>query len=514
MNNPVRHILFCLFFLAGSTLTQQDSGAYPLSEKTGEIPPPLVLPYQKCGQGAVARTQKWIESLSLAETEAEFCFECRREAGSSFAAQSAARQIKEAETAISLPKECFLAMAVRGNRTFKKSQYVDCGESNSYFQRKTKLCVNNEYIEALQKLFFKMADCFSYTSARRQQIFHLINQESGGIVNILSESEAKCLGQITGDYVKTLNNQIKSKQKSGPIKHTRDIYSEVIQKCPELSEKKLKKSPRLICESTKDTYACLLYSFLGLERNLRSIRENLDFVPEYMGAREFNETDGAKLSSAFPLTVSEMARVKVRLNGEEKEWLIWGDADLYDTLQEEKEKGNSPVILSAEKIPLFQRREDIELFFNYWAHNGGGSLAGTRMISMMERLKQRLSSSCNPRSNSLDCLSGSSVLQEEGLSNKDAVSFFAEDLFDDYPGSFNRKTEVSQYVNKIINTSQNVFAFKEKSEGTNNMLNHYKNAFKYGDIKLSDENAVNFQKHIDGICPTMRDLVSWEQPEK
>ena len=520
MKKVLNIILFILPLFIPFVMPRQAKG-YPVALKEGEVPPPLVLPYQKCGENTLKRTQNWIENLDWppAETEAEFCFECQQDGQASFSAQGIAEQIQTTADSVSLPKECFLAMSVRGNRTFKKNQYVICPEgAKRDFHRGRKLCVTPEYVETFREVFLQMSKCFSHSRKRQQQILHLINRESGGIANILSPSTAKCFGQITEGYVDTINNQIRTKYSSSmnpSTRHLRDIYDAVIEKCPNLREKKLKGNNTLVCGATRDPYACLFYSFLGLDRNMRLIKDNFDRVTDHMGNSDFDTPEKEKIRGVFPLTVSEIARVKILLNGEEREWLIWDDSELYHNIKSVRGNGGSIDLLSVDKIPLFEHRQDVELFFNYWAHNGGGAEAQSRLIMRLERLKERLShSSCQPNDKTPICKARLDLLQGKSLSNRAAVSFFEEDLRNTYkPGDERRRNEVADYVGNIIEGSQTTFDYTPDSEGTNNMIKHYKGAFQYGHINLSDENADNFQKHIANVCPDMADIISWPEPE-
>ncbi|MCY4321390.1 MAG: hypothetical protein OXC37_03165, partial [Bdellovibrionaceae bacterium] len=136
--------------------------------------------------------------------------------------------------------------------------------------------------------------------------------------------------------------------------------------------------------------------------------------------------------------------------------------------------------------------------FYYWAHNVGQSLVNGSLIKRIERLKKNISISCNQSTAKQNrCLAREQIKKGEGLSSSLALKMFANDLLRTYPaGTTKRKQEVANYVKNILSSSEKVFNYEEDSQNTNIMLKYYKNQ-----AGLSEEEAIQFQKEIDDICP-------------
>ena len=475
-------LFLIMFFLAGSP-----SSAFS-----------LVFPYQKCEKKNTEYTQE-ITSES-AVTEADFCIQCQEDPIWS----KLWKHIQSTVESLSIPKQCFLAMAIRGNKLFPDKQYISCSQSQlRNFDGYTKLCVNEDYVNMIQQAFADMSYCFNYTWHRQKEIFHLINQESGGILNIQSPTSARCLGQITTDYVKhDVNKYIQSTKRKRPLKYS-EIYDEVIQRCPHLEQKVLKNLNSMTCQMIRDPYVCLFYTFFGLEKNHRKISDSLNSVTSYMGNREFSKEDKQKFK--LPIKVNEMLNIQVEFNGKKSHWVFWDDSELYDTLKNIRASKKPFKILRTKKTPLFKNQEDIELLFNYWSYNGGNSLASSRLIPMVERLKQNLSQSCKSAdSEKPRCIAREQIKKGQSLNSNTVLPFFENDLLANYPSrSKSRRTEVAYYVRKVIQTNKNVFGYKNESQQTNTMINFYRKAFSFKkrNVELDHNTAEEFQKNVSEVCP-------------
>ena len=507
-----RFCLFCLLFFYPLSIH-----SYPLNEQ-GESPAPLITPYEKCEEeGPRDRTNQVLSSAM----EAEFCPQCELTPSTSPATQNLQQTI-EALHSMLIPKACFAAMAINGNRVFAENRYAFCKDKEDHGNHKgKKLCIDGDYVDMFQKSFFRMARCFNSSPEILERIFLLMNHESGGVLNVLSPSTAKCWGQVTGIYVDDLNLYINSREHRNPKKNS-EIYEEASQNCPwikntiadikdlkytipkdaspELKARLIRNNKHLTCRSTSDPDLCLFYTFFGLTLNSRFITQRLDSPSRHMRNREFSSEDLEKLDG-FPIKRSEMARVKVLLNGkEEKNWLIWDDSELYDHIQTVRGRGDSIEIISAQKVPVFKDREELETTFNWLAHNGGPAYSsGHRLIAMIDRFRQKVSLSCKEEDAHLNrCRLRRIVTGGEGLSIKDVLPLFERDtLANHHEKDPARKKQVSEYVGKIIQDGQNVFSYSgEDNETFITVRKRYENAGGY-----SSENARNFQRHISDVCP-------------
>ena len=454
----------------------------------------LVFPYQKCNKQSENYTERMVSDFSA--TEAAHCFECQKNGHS---IDAIIKQLTKYFSSTAISKQCFLAIALRGNRIFSDDQYISCSKNNlKQFDGYTKFCIDENYVYMIHRAFAKMSQCFNFNIRRQQEAFNLINQESSGILNAQSETKARCLGQLTIDYVKEINKYIRSRKNSKPLKLS-EIYDEVIKRCPDLRDTMLKDINSITCQTTHDPYICLFYTFFGMEKNYRIIQNKLNSVSDYMGTREFSNSE--KQVFQLPIRVNEILNVKAIVDGQEIHWIFWDGSELYDTLRRSEKQ---IVILKANKIPVFENQVDIVSLFNYWAHNGGNSISRTRVISMVERLKKSIARSCKANSKEPRCLFRNQIQKGESLSATSARSFFEKDLLHNYPSkSRARRKEVAYYVRNIINTNKRTFDYKEKSNQTNTMLNFYKRAFKFKDVGLSNEEAMAFQKNVFKTCPQL-----------
>ncbi|MDE0118961.1 MAG: hypothetical protein OXM55_03005 [Bdellovibrionales bacterium] len=448
------------------------------------------LPYDvQCTKHKIQRTNDLAQDPSI--TEADFCALCE-----SHLANTPEPYISIKETFINIPKSCFLAMALRGNALFPFKRYVHCESKNqATFHKRRKFCINENYINTIYKAWKDMAKCFNSSLERQKEMFHLINQESGGILNIKSKTGARCLGQVTIDYVKTINSLISSSDKKNPLQHS-EIYTEVTQRCPQLAEKVLKNINFITCQTSLDPHTCLFYTFYGLERNHRIMKNNFNSKSDYMGNREFPKkvTDQYQL----PIRLNEVLHITgTTKNGNNIDWVIWDDSELYELW----EKIDDSKDLTIKKTPLFKNQEKIEQMLNYWAHNGGQSLVNSSLIKRIEKLKRNISRSCRSSSQENRCLAREQIKQEgRGIDSSLALKMLSSDLLETYPSnSRKRRTEVAQYVTKMIDSSQQVFNYNEGSQNTNSMLNRYK----YAQPNLSREEKISFQKQISKVCPKL-----------
>ncbi|MBC6415361.1 MAG: hypothetical protein GDA46_03105 [Bdellovibrionales bacterium] len=428
---------------------------------------------KKCTSEEIARTNKKFKT-----SEINLCMECQTK----------------------IPHECFLAMAIRGNRIFEAKQYKYCQkEESTSFKSNQKFCINNNYITALLQAFNDMSYCFQFNKEKREVMFHLMNHESGAILNVMSPTGASCLGQITEDYVKTINKIIKDSNS----KH-HNIWQEVSSRCPEVENFKIEDLNSMNCQSMLNPHKCLMYTFFGLRKSYKNIEERLNsepgFEPRHMGNREFKSSDSfpsqgdlAKVKyenflSLLPIDRKEMLTVKGRnIDGKKINWLIWDDSEIYLWY---RKIDWSDETLEIQKVPLFEREEDIKTMFVYWSHNGGHSLSRDFFILSVKDLKQELAKICHEDSKEFRCKMRNQVQEGQGLSSVLAHEFFREDIFKNYPGNKARKNEVANYVSKIIESGDFIFNLE----------------YDLSEILKSNEEGIEnfifqFQKDVSEFCP-------------
>ena len=501
------------------------------------------LPYKaNCSKGQKQRTLQFIP----VSTEATYCFEC-----SPKEQQTLLKLKKDIDDFFSktktIPKKCFLAIAVRGNKIFD-SRYRYCSNENNvnFLEgRDQKFCINNDYITAVYKAFKKMSYCFNFDKKTQEDIFLLINRESGGILNTRSPSFARCLGQITKDYVTTINTSIEKADNKNPHSNS-FIWNNFVNRCPDLKSLRIKEKTTLNCQASQNPQLCLLYSFFGNARSLHNIQKRLDSPHDYMGNQEFpsaedlmpeEATTTAKkryqsLLELFPIKRKEMIVMKITVKtGEEKTWVIWDDSEIYNGKLHKKIDWTKPV--NIKKVNIFENERDIKTMFMYWAHSGGGSLSRGGFTARLKRLKQSIArggcdplicqeikknlereickenqeskcqemkinlenAGCNPE---LRCQMRRKLEKGERISNSLAEEFFQRDLKQTLE---HRKLEVGNYVRNIFCSRSQAFDNREGSSTYKTLESYYKNN------KIDKNVAKNFIEETDKNCPqALKDL--------
>jgi len=478
----------------------------PVSAQEGDI----AYPYQSCNLHNIAFTKQIIEN---SESEAGFCTECNSQRNSFY---SLIQQLQQPQKIINIPKECFLAMSIRGNQLFSKKQYIYCADkdhtrSSGY----KKICVNKDYIDTIHKAFHELSDCFDFSPEEEKSIFALINQESGGILNVRSQFGARCLGQITKDYVEEINRYIKSSKSKNPIDYS-EIYTQASTKCPKLENLVLKtaqvkkRNAYLTCQSTRDPYICLFYTFFGLKKNYKRIHDSLKGQSDYMGNRSLSSLQiykqNTRFHNAFSINLNEMLNMKLRLNGKEEHWVFWDNSELYDTLKKLEKTAAQVEILEAEKTPIFKNDKEIETMFLFWSHNGGGTYSRFRMVDLIEKLKINIAQPCR-RLQTKMCKMRQKIQTKQSLSLKDVLPYFEGYLERTYPSKRqSRRREVSNYARNVLTTYSKVFNYPNPE-----MINRYRKAFQHKkeQLELDKEDAQAFQQLVAEKCLNIRPIDSF-----
>ena len=459
----------------------------------------LALPYERdCSQHKINNTKQF--SSDDKGTEAGYCPECP---------QNDSAQIKiisQTQDLInnSIPKKCFLAMAVRGNQLFPTWRYNYCKtEKQSRAEKRQKFCMNKDYITAIHQAFERMSFCFDFDNKKEEEAFFLINHESGGILNVRSKYGARCLGQITEDYVNEINTIISTANKTNPHKHA-DIWTSALNKCPDLDSFLIEEMKYITCKSTQNPYTCLLYTFFGLEKSHKNLKERLNSNFNFMGTRKFiaeniKFSQGGETKTIYenflknrPIKKNEMLTVRATSkSGADIKWVIWDDSEfhgLYEKIDWTKK-------VNIQKKPLFNNEKDIETMFIYWSHNGGHSLSRDGFSQRVKKLKQNIARSCSDKDTSPRCQMREQIKNGQGVSSSLALKFFSNDIRSSYPSTKStRRNEVANYVSNIVDSHDTIFPNKDSKNRETMVKYHEKN-------KINSEEAEAFQDTARQMCP-------------
>ena len=459
------------------------------------------LPYEaNCSEPQKERTRQF----SPSETEAGFCIECDY---SKTSAENLSA-LKNFNLIPTIPKKCFLAIATRGNHIFD-NRYNYCSKETNPSPIKGRFCINEDYITAVHETFKKMSFCFGFDQKVQNDLFFMINHESGGVLNARSSTGARCLGQITQGYVKTINNIINSTNRKRPDPESY-IWADLLSRCPDLESSRINLNS-ITCEATQNPEKCLLYSFFGKKRSLNSIQDTLDSTHGYMGNREFPTVEKAldkeilpntqqaqqkyqNMLSLLPMKQKEMLIIKATLNnGKKVNWVMWDDTEIYDRKIHSRIDWTQEVEIK--KTDLFQNERDIKAMFMYWGHNGGETISKNGFKTRLRKLKQSIAGGCKPKNKQLRCQMRRKIESGEKVPNALALEFFQQDLSSSYPSkSSTRRNEVSNYVTNIIKDRNSAFGVDEASR-----QNLYKKYYKKNDIEKTD--ALQFLRTANSKCP-------------
>ena len=422
---------------------------------------PSTIPYQKnCNPESIDITKKLDRLVDTTkETEASYCFNCNK-------TTKPARHKSESF----IPRECFLTIALRGEKTFIKRRYAHCSSiKDSQPDSQKQYCINKDYIDTIHKAFHIMSRCFGYKKENQEALFHLIHQESKGILNAVSPTGARCLGQITSSYVSRINRLIERNTKP-------EIYTSFLERCPQLKDKVLAKIDNLTCHTTQDPHTCLFYTIFGFTENQNYISKNLNSPSNFIEKIAFSEQERRLFK--LPIKRNEVLKVQIQVGKNSFSWLFWDDSELHKALDILEAQSDHPSTkLTVKKAPLFKNQKDVELMFNYWAYNGGTSISRYIMTTMIDELKKSLikkSEKCKASTN-CNLQLRNQILKKEGLSSEAVLTFFENYLLKNYPSKKqSRKEEVAHYVRKLIDTNHFVF---------------------------TNRHTTGIQKHFNKFCP-------------
>jgi len=399
-----------------------------------------------------------------------------------------------------IPYACFLQATIRGNANLPLKRASHCNDEN--FENKIptgtkKHCINKSYVDMISKAFSDMSYCFDMDKKDQKDLFHLINHESGFVLNARSHSRARCLGQLTGDFIKEINKIM------GRADHKRPhpfsyIYNQAIERCPGLAEKIPLGKSHLTCQATHDPHTCLFYAFYGWKKNYHTMSSALEEPLDYMGnKRSFTKT--MKTLLQLPLNLNEILVLEGEVDGKKRSWVMWDDSEIHDMVKKNGWKAKDFRSLKINKVSLFKDSDKVARAFSYWAYNGGYSVAMKTGPIFVEQLKRDIASGCPKDSNQERCLFRNKIKNGESLSSRTALAYFKRQIRRHYPSSSKkRRNEVANYVENIASDSE--FLFDESST----QKERYKREFLDNKSKLkhiSDEDKEAFMSHVRKVCP-------------
>ena len=464
------------------------------------------LPVQKCEESNkdftahVAKKAGEFNVLEASEeqTEGGFCYECSKTEQKNLGEQASQtnRLANYKSYKSALPFECFLASSLRGINIFSQEQMTYCEDKNfenSYYTGRKKHCINEDYVDMISKAFLDMSYCFDLSQQEQVDFFHLINHESGFIVNAKSNTGARCLGQVTLDYVDEINNKIDGQR--GGLDYT-SFYKKALDRCPGLEKALLSNFDYFSCKVTHAPHICLFYTFFDFLSNYKIIVKNLEEPLDYMGRRSFSRS--MKKHFHLPLKLNEVLIVRGTVRGKEVDWVFWDDSELFDLIQKYGWTDQEMKNLKAVKQDLFQNSDKAAKVMNYFAYNGGGTVARNTSRIMVRRLKQGISRSCPENSKRDTCLFRKKLQNGNSLSIKETLPYFESHLKKNYPSkSSTRRKEVADYVKKTFNDSD----FLLHNSGADS--EKYPAEFLYNrtDLEATKDQKKRFLDHFRKTCP-------------
>ena len=466
------------------------------------------LPFQKCEKdkeaftGHVVKKSQEFDILQVTErkTEGGHCFYCNRNKEENFLDGmifKIDRLIDYKNYKSAIPYECFLAASLRGVSEYvvPESRSAYCADEsfeNKAYTGQKKHCINKAYGDMVSKAFLDMSYCFNLSEQDQVDFFHLINHESGFILNAKSETGARCLGQLTEDYVEEVNETIKGKRDSRFVR----FYEETLNRCPGLEEKILPKFDYLDCKTTHDPHICLFYTFFDLKKNYDMISKALNEPLDYMGNRgAFSKS--MKKFFQLPLKLNEVLLVKGVLRGKKVNWVFWDDSELFGLMRKNKWTEQEMESLEVTKLPLFQNSDKIARMINYWAHNGGGSVARNMGRIMVRRLKQDISIGCPETSKTRTCLFRKKLQNGKALSSGEVYPYFRSYVRKKYPAGSSRKRQVANYVRNIVSDSE--VLFDEESDRKEKYQKDFLDTQSNLDGTKKDQHQ--FVDYVREVCP-------------
>ena len=452
------------------------------------------LVYEKCPDHQEKYTQRIIQSSrnfisdpkeSEEDTEASFCLDCSID-------ELLANLVKMNEASINqnIPKACFLASNLKGNKTSrhrhgKRAGRYYCNKKGKVSQYPLvkgrwlwppRVCFNKDYVDMTAQAFHTMANCFGFNYKDKKELFALYNHESGFVLNAKSGTGARCYGQLTLGAVKDNLDEIYFKKKG------LYTYKEILKTCPEIQKivpktftkkqpisisrfNKIFGNSSITCPSTHNPYFCLFHSMFFIKRYLNTLDEVRSESPNYLPANKSIPKSLAKKLNLDkePLRPDELIifKGKIKFEGKtsQEEFLFWDISEMYDAMED---VSFDPADIQVQRLPLFQNNDTVKWSILQHSYNGGSSVIINLFPVFIENLKKRVAKTeaCNKPS-SKECEYRTQLLSGEPLSSPTFDKTFNDYLLNNYPKKLKRRKEVA-YFNKKIESNLGHIGLRSK----------------------------------------------------
>ena len=101
-------------------------------------------------------------------------------------------------------------------------------------------CLSSTYFQKMAQVFDQVASCANLTPTDKQNLFTIINHESAFMPNAKSDTDARCMGQFTGN----LANELTARLVAGMQGKDEDSHGleKTLQNCPRLASHTLPKN--------------------------------------------------------------------------------------------------------------------------------------------------------------------------------------------------------------------------------------------------------------------------------
>ncbi len=526
-------------------------------------------PYEKCNWKNKSYTDRLVKDSQLKKydrPQATFiCFNCLKNQLFNPATweiqrlQNISQGLVGDQRSADIPSMCFLAGTLkargrrwaddgkghsyyycpnsRSNQINRSMTFSNCSRRNRHactlhepFVRKVgvhyrnipirKPCLNQSYIDMTARAFNKTADCFGYKSLEdKKQLFAVMNHESAFILNKRANpinnipNTARCYGQIKNGIIEDINKYILYPRPEW--KRYKQIYKDVIKKCPSLKSKiislsgtcqkstaikytaclrKQTNSSALKCQTSQDPYSCLFYTIYNFKNN----QVKFDRIMRKKSLNNYKFFNN-RLNTDFklPVQLNEMVSVTgtITVRGVKRKinYVMRDNKEIYSVFGKSHVRYNIKN-LKIKKVKLFKKKE-LKWAFSHLAHNGGQSIITTHLKDFIRNLKYKISINkiAQARKNTIGKYR-KSMFNEKPLNMSDLSTMFTHYARTTKRKVSNRK-EVSKFLNNI-NRSLNYLA------NNKNYLKNSINNLPKKNKQWSDAKTNKWLKRVHNRCPT------------
>ncbi len=448
-------------------------------------------PYEVCSDKNKKTTENFLAFInSQYKMEADYCLDC----------DIYSDQILEVAKNLNptISRACFFLSNLKGIQS-NPDRFYHCGNLNEESDLLSKApilekkemvapCFNKKYIQMTFEAFKKMTKCFELLPKEKENAFHLLNHESGFILNAKSHSGARCYGQLTSEAMDHILNMVKSNRK---------IYTDFKSTCPEInqpgdinrlraltkvaindslsSRKRYESSRHLTCHVTQEPYNCFFYSLFYFKKNLEKAKEEINKASEKITDTTLKQNPGLStfyknnpnikppIKANEVIVVTGVATSKNTKNKLTINWVFENSIAAYRSLRNLENQN-----LSIQTVNLFDPKK-LAGRIGQWSHNGGGSISSTYFPKQLEKFKNNVVNPPKPKNagpNGFYCKRNPSkpfckyrekLFKSESIKFSSFHTFFSKHLNTRYRTSrkwswakrARRREEVSDFMNKI-----------------------------------------------------------------